>query len=284
MTTTKIIVTLNTSQSKRLIAKSIAVLPEVKRAYKEGVIGLPLCTTNAYVYEELSGNALDSSQAYRCGYISDKGFCITNKENISQEIVLINGNENYIRFPEENLSVYINDMDDKDIIVKSGNILDIDRKAGVLAGETDGGEYGKILPYILSRGIRLIIPMTLNKTAPIRIEEIINEVGLCKISTDYCSRMPCSVLPMFGDVITEIEALDILTSTIAIPIAMSGIGSGEGCTTLLIKGNKTNIEKAYNLLKNIKKEKKVIYKSSNCKKCEKADGAFICPQGKKIKE
>lgn len=276
------IVTLNTSQSKRLIAKSIAKLPEVQKAYKDGIIGLPLCTTNAYVYDELSGHKMENPETYCCGHIVDRGFCLTNKKDISLEIVLIKGVENYIKFPEANLSSYINKMTSQDIIIKSGNILDINKKAGVLVGEPNGGEYGEILPYVLSRGIKFIIPMTLNKTALIKIEDILNESGLSEISIDDNTRMPCAVMPMFGKVITEVDAFEILANSYAIPIAMSGIGSGEGCTTFLIKGNDNEIKIVHEILKDLKKEKKLIPRPNNCLECVKTEGEFICPQGRQV--
>jgi len=58
MGTMKAIIVLSASESKRLIAKGIAKLPEIQRAYREGVIGLPLCTTNAYIYDEQSGKSI----------------------------------------------------------------------------------------------------------------------------------------------------------------------------------------------------------------------------------
>jgi hypothetical protein len=38
-------------------------------------------------------------------------------------------------------------------VLKSGNILDVNKKAGLLVGQQYGGEFGKIMPYILSKGI-----------------------------------------------------------------------------------------------------------------------------------
>ncbi|MFC2002033.1 hypothetical protein ACFLUZ_06005, partial [Chloroflexota bacterium] len=49
------IVVLNSSESKRLIAKAVAVLPEVKAALKKGTLIIGWGGTNAFVAEEILG-------------------------------------------------------------------------------------------------------------------------------------------------------------------------------------------------------------------------------------
>jgi len=63
-----IIVTLTSAESKRLIAKSVVQLPEIKKAYENGIISIQLSTSNAYIYEELTGNKINISN-HACGYI-----------------------------------------------------------------------------------------------------------------------------------------------------------------------------------------------------------------------
>ena len=53
----KILITLTSSESKRLIAKYVSQMPMVKKTMAEGILNLQLSTTNGFIYEELSGNA-----------------------------------------------------------------------------------------------------------------------------------------------------------------------------------------------------------------------------------
>lgn len=46
---------LTVSESKRLIAKGVAALPEVKRAMEEGMVVVATGTTNAYVLRNSGG-------------------------------------------------------------------------------------------------------------------------------------------------------------------------------------------------------------------------------------
>ncbi len=283
MSITKSVVTLTTSESKRLIAKGIAQLPEVRKAYAQGIVGLPLCTSNVYVYEELSGKKMEGSEGYCCGYIFEKGFCAVNFSKLLPEVVFVKGNEEHLNFPAENLKLYVDKMTHEDVIIKSGNLLDINKKAAVLAGEPNGGEFGAIMPYILSKGIRLIVPMTINKTAPVDLDEVISEMGMEKISLDMSHGMVCGMLPMpAAKVITEIEALKLLTGVDALPVAMGGVGSGEGCVTLLLSGEDNWVKAAWDLVSSIKGETRFLPVLRNCSQCSVIDLGVLCPIREKI--
>jgi hypothetical protein len=58
--------------------------------------------------------------------------------------------------------------------------------------EHHGGEIGKCLPWILAKGINLIVPMTFNKLISIPIEEAIKEAGIENV--DWSMGMAVSVL------------------------------------------------------------------------------------------
>ena len=64
-------VVLTVSESKRLIAKGVAALPEVRRAMEEGMVVVATGTTNAYVLEELWGREFDKRR-YRSGVTAPK--------------------------------------------------------------------------------------------------------------------------------------------------------------------------------------------------------------------
>ena len=62
---------LTSAESKRLIAKGVATLPEVKQALKQGIVAIGRGTTNAFVVEELTGNKIEPKSHYADGIIVD---------------------------------------------------------------------------------------------------------------------------------------------------------------------------------------------------------------------
>lgn len=248
------LVTLTSEESKRLIAKGIAALPVVQKARERGVIGFCICSSARYVAEELLQEPLPDFAPYLCGYVSRYGLFAAQDGEAGKQLVLVDGERVWLDWPKENLTKYIKNMDAHDVIIKSGNILDPNRKAGSLVGQSNGGEYGKYLPYILSRGITLIVPMTLNKSVPYSLDEIMLEMGITRIPPHRTHGKPCGMLPLPGLVVTECDALGTLTGVRALPAAMGGVGDGLGTVTLLLLGAEDGVENAWNLVESIKRE------------------------------
>ncbi len=247
-------VTLTSEESKRLIAKAIAALPVIQTAMEKGIIGLCVCTSARYVAEELLRESLPDSDPYVCGFVCRQGLFAVPEGKAGKQLVLVNGKPIWLNWPKENITKFIKRMDSHDVIIKSGNILDPNRKAGALVGLSNGGEYGKYLPYILARGITLIVPMTLNKSVPYPLDEIVLEMGITKTPQSRAHGEPCGMLPLPGLIVTECDAFEILTGVRALPVAMGGIGDGQGTVTLLLIGDDQGVEKAWKLVESIKGE------------------------------
>lgn len=248
------LVTLTPEESKRLIAKGIAALPVVQNAKTNGIIGFCICSSAKYVAKELLHEPLPAFAPYICGFINRRGLYAAPAGHAGKQLVLDHGEPVWLDWPKENITKFIKGMGAQDVIIKSGNILDPNRKVGALVGQSNGGEYGKYLPYILARGITLIVPMTLNKSVPYALDAIMPEMGITKIPVHRAHGEPCGMLPVPGQVVTECDALDILCGMKALPAAMGGIGDGNGCVTLLLIGQEEAVEQAWNLIESIKGE------------------------------
>jgi hypothetical protein len=248
------LITLTSEESKRLIAKGIAALPIVQKTMESGIIGFCICSSARYVAEELLQESLPSSVPYICGFVSRHGLFAVPDDEAGKQLVLVDGEAVWLEWPKDNITKYIKSMDADDVIIKSGNILDPNRKAGTLVGLSDAGEYGEYLPYILARGINLIVPMTLNKSVPTHLDKIVLEMGITKISPRHTHGAPCSMLPLPGLVVTECDSLETLTGVRALPVAMGGIGDGQGTVTLLLIGEEQGVENAWSLVESIKGE------------------------------
>ena len=261
-------VTLTSEESKRLIARAIAAMEPIHRAKEKGLIGFSLCTSCGYVIQELLGVQAVNPGGYCCGFIYADGSCSVSDKQQEKLLLLEKGKPRWLNFPEENVTKFIDRMDADDVIIKSGNIMDPARNVGVLTASPDGGEAGAYLSHIESRGIQLIVPMTLNKSVPFPVREIIPHMGISKFRRDRVHGMSCGMLPLPGQVITEIDAFRKLFGVKALPAAMDGIGSGVGTVTLVLLGEEPSVEAAWQAVNEIKGEPKLKNYFSNCKICE----------------
>jgi len=268
----KAMVTLTSEKSKRLIGKSIAGMGPVKKAMREGFIGFSLCTSCGYVIQELLGESVVDPGRYCCGFTYSDGTCHVPPGKREKLLLLDKGKERWLDFPSENFTAFIHRMGEGDIIIKSGNLIDPEKNAGVLVAALDGGEAGNYLPHILTRGIQLIVPMTLNKTVPISLSEIIPQMGISKFRPDRVHGKPCGLLPLPGRVITEVDAFKDLFSVTALPVAMNGVGSGEGTVTLVLTGDDQAVDKAWQAVNDMKDEPRLKNYFSNCLQCDGASG------------
>jgi len=254
MTDSRALVTLTAEESKRLIGKGIAALAVVRQARENGIIGFCICSSAKYAAEEILREPLPAYAPYVCGFVNRRGLYASPAGHAGKQLVLDHGEPVWLDWPRENITKFIKGMGAQDVIIKSGNILDPNRKVGALVGQSNGGEYGKYLPTILARGITLIVPMTLNKSVPYALDDILPEMGITKIPAQRAHGEPCGMLPVPGTVVTEVDALETLCGVKALPAAMGGIGDGNGTVTLLLRGSAEAVEQAWTLIESIKGE------------------------------
>ena len=235
-------VVLTVSESKRLIAKAIAAMPEVKKAMREGMVVVATGTTNAYVLEELWGRRFDKRR-YRSGITTPK-----EPEKLPQQqdepipdVVFRRGEvvkelDRFTAAPE---------MKRGDVYLKGANALDYKNKmAGVLIGSPTGGTIGAVLGHIIGTKVNLIIPVMLEKL----VYGDINELHGNASSED--SDGP-SLWPLKGTIVTEIEALKILAGVDATLIAAGGVAGAEGSVRLMLEGPDEGLDFAVKLVESI---------------------------------
>lgn len=271
----KSIITLTPEESKRLIAKAVVQMEIVKNAKTNGIIGLARCSTNGYIVEELIGRKLDNIMGYCSGYISGKGSCAVHSKHKIDLLVLVRGDEIWLQRTDGNILTFINQMDFDDVIIKSGNVIDPAGQVGTLVGHPTGGEAGNYLPYILAKGINLIVPMLISKSSPFPLFQVIQKLGTSKIRVDRSHGIVCGMIPLPGLVITEIDALRILCNVGSIPVAVNGIGSGRGSVTLLLEGDVNAIDAAWNTVNAIKGEPSLEEFPPHCDQCHVKDDPQI---------
>ena len=139
-----------------------------------------------------------------------------------------------------------------DVFIKGGNAIDMEGNAGVCASSVKGGTIGMCWPVVTARGSHLIMPIGLEKLVPSVIEAS-KHTGLYYYK--YTMGLPPKLMPVvLGKVVTEIQAIGVMTGARAYHIASGGVGGSEGAVVLALEGDEKRVVKAFELVKSIKGE------------------------------
>jgi hypothetical protein len=242
-------VVLNPAASKRLIAKAVADLPEVKRAYKNGRISISTGTTCDFVLEELTGEKIDPYR-YCIGMVADGYLTSSVVEDRQSARFFLKG-----EVQQMDALKFFDTFEKGDLVVKGGNAVDFEGNAGVLASNNQGGTIGGILSFLAVRGVPMIMPIGLEKCVGSVIDA---STGWGQLTQSRTSGLNVWLYPVTcGLVVTEIEALGILCGVAARHVASGGIAGSEGAVVLLIEGDAKGVEKAFNLCESVKGEGKI---------------------------
>jgi len=240
---------LTVAESKRLIAKGVAALPEVQNAMRNGIVVVATGTTNAYVLEELSGKRIDKRR-YRSGIITPK-----EPERLKEpqgepipDVVFRKGEV----APELDRFNAVDQMGKGDVYIKGANALDyMGQTAGVLIGGPTGGTVGAVLGQIVGKKIGLVIPVGLEKL-------VCEDIGeLHRLGAEDDNDGP-ALWPLKGTIITEIEALLLLAGVDAILYAAGGVAGAEGAVRLMIEGDDEQAKAALDLVESIRGEPRYL--------------------------
>ena len=239
-------ITLTPAESKRLIAKAVVKLGEVKKAFKNGIIVIGVGTTNAYVAEELLGQEIERER-FVAGVVIPKGTFVLPAERRLKEIVIKRG-----KIIDAKMDDVLPEMTSNDVFLKGANALDFSGTAGVLMAGQGGGTIGRSLGTIMSKGVNLIIPVGLEKFIPGSIKNVAPLAGMDKVI--FSTGTPVGMMPIHGKIITELEAIKILSGAEAIVMAKGGLSGAEGAVTLMVRGTPKQLRQVKLLTKSIKGE------------------------------
>lgn len=264
MTITREIV-LTSAESKKLIAKGVLKLEETRTALNEGILALHPSSSTLFIRKEIIPEE-EFSGLWVCGTVVPRGLCISaerdqevkkkGNENRSENDVGSFSNTWIFRKGElaqkESLNSLLKEMNDKDVYVKGANALTPNGKAGVLYGNPHlgGGTIGRVLKMKRKKNFEIIIPIGLEKLIPVSIYKAAKAAKYK--SLDHSMGIPCGLIPVNGRVVTEIDAIKILSDADATPIAAGGLNGAEGATILSISGRKKSVHKASKIIKSIK--------------------------------
>ena len=231
-------------ESKRLIAKGVALLPEVNAAMERGTIIVSWGSTCAYVAQELSGESV-ASERYMAGYIGGGELKVSKGEMRMNPIVLKDGTKVDIH-PKDALA----DFGKGDVFIKGANAIDPDGNVGILLQNDLGGTIGTALGILAARGSSLLLPVGLEKLIP-SVKEASNSCGLETV--DYATGKKVGLMPvMYGKTVTEIDTIRLLADVDVVHIASGGLNDSQGAVTLAVWGKETEVTKIIHVVETVK--------------------------------
>ena len=122
--------------------------------------------------------------------------------------------------------------------------------AAMMAGSPLGNFPGMIIPALAAEGIKIIIAAGLEKLIPGKLDDAIRAAGRKSIYISF--GMAVGLIPIKGEIIDERKALEILAQVKATVIGMGGIFGAEGSTTLVVEGEKEEVQKILEITQSIK--------------------------------
>ena len=241
------LVVLTPSESKRLIARAVANLPEVKRALAEGLIIIARGTANTFAAEEIMDIVMEPKSEYSRGCIVCGELRVNAKRGGRSDFVLRKGQMAEIT-PQEAIKEFTRN----DIFIKGANAVDSSGEAAALAAGDSAGTIGNALATLVSRASHLIVPVGLEKLIP-SVAQASPKCGIYNFK--YSTGLPCALVPLINaEVVTEVQAFEVLTGSRATHVASGGIGGSEGAVVLTLEGDEDTIDRAFELVKAIKGE------------------------------
>jgi hypothetical protein len=273
-------VSLLPNESKKLIAKALTNMDEVKEALKEGIVVMHPSSSTLFLAEEILGKTPET-EVWMCGAITPRAACGDDAVKVWMTThPEARGKGGPEAFPfswviekgklsqGETLASLFKRMGPKDVYVKGVNAIDPGGKVGVLIGnDVEGGTIGQVIGAQRKKGFTIIYPVGLEKLIPVSIEEAV-EAARYRLTLSYSMGGRCSLLQCEGKVVTELKAIEILTGATAIPIGAGGVDGAEGAITLVISGEDSQTEKAIAYIEEVKGTKiSRRFQQTDCTKC-----------------
>lgn len=265
--------TLTPAESKRLIGKGVAALPEIKHAMKNGYLLVGRGSTNAYILEELLGDKV-KKEGYMAGQVIKGILCVLGPDDRIKPVTFHKGKA----LPVEPGSV-LDKLSPGDILLKGASAIDHQGNVGVIMASPAGGTMGQFYMAMKARGLEIIYPVGLEKMIP-SVELAAQYGGTLTLGKTIGARVGMACVSD-GIAFTEIDAIESLFEVEAVHFASGGWGGAEGCVTLVVDGPDAQVNKCIKFIEQkIKGEPPLPAVKSPCKTC-----SIPCSfQGKELKQ
>ncbi len=245
---------LTPSAGKRLIGKATATHPAVKEVLQGGTVVIIAGTTNGYVAEEVLGEIGQSDEFSRNRFfrgvtlppaVATTGAGrLPDQSSFPGDVVIVNG----VWHPGQTIFDVADTLKEGDVVIKGANAVDVTRRRGaVLIGDPKGGTIALAMQAVVGRRVRLLLPVGLEKRVTTDLDEI---AALMNAPGGHGPRF----FPVPGEVITELDAVTMLTGAAAQLVAAGGVGGAEGSIWLAYCGTPEQEAAVQSLLDRLGKE------------------------------
>jgi hypothetical protein len=252
---------LTPAESKRLIAKAVARLPEVTHALKDSEIVIGHGSTNVRVAEEIIGECPQRDQ-FISGLVINGTLCVTQAEEKPPMLVIRKGS---LVPPKLTMEETLKGFDHGSVFIKGANAVDPEGNAGAYVAHPSGGTIGFAYGILSARGCHLVVPVGLEKLVP-SVREASNHLG--QNTLYYSMGIRIGMIPMVNaKVVTEIHAFDVLFGLRAFHAGSGGLNGSEGSVIIAAEGEKERLDQAIDLIESIKGEPPLRPNKSACRNC-----------------
>ncbi len=240
---------------KRLIGLALSVHPAVQASLHSGTLVIVAGTTNGYAAEEIlkslgQEHGFSRKRFFR-GLVLPPGKTtaegrLPDESGFPGDVVIVKG----IWQKKKSIFDVADGLNEGDVILKGANALDLaQRQAAVLIGHPKGGTSIAAVQALVGRRVRLILPVGLEKRIPGDLMSLASRLN-------FPDQKGFRLLPIPGEVFTEIDAIRLLTGAKAQIIAAGGIGGAEGSVWLTVEGSGEEMHRAEELLQMVSGEQK----------------------------
>lgn len=237
-------VTLTVEEGKEVIALGLLKHPIFVNVEKRGKILFKGGTTVSKVTEKLIGVPLKIS-----GRITQRG-TVSNKDVVEGPHSIIYSKGNWTNV-DDNIVEMVQGFSKNDLIICGANAIDYKGNAAIMAGSPGGGNVGSSLSCWYTEGAKVIIPTGVEKMIPGDLDEIINKTG--RTGKSIAWGMSVGLMPLKGELFTEVEAIKQLANVDCFAIGAGGLGDAQGSITLEIwSPDNKEFDKIVEILKKIK--------------------------------
>ncbi|MCC7348799.1 MAG: hypothetical protein IT538_15530, partial [Variibacter sp.] len=250
------------AEAKRLIGRAVAAMPEVRAALTDDLLVVAHGSTNVYVAEEIMGTFPRARGTFLSGQMFNGVMCQTEPSEKGPMLVFRHGE---LIPPKPTMQEVLDDGGRGAIVIKGANAVDMDGNAGVFCAHPAGGTIGFAYGFISGRGVKLIVPVGLEKLVP-SVPNASRQLGHNTLY--YQTGFQIGMLPLVNaTVVTEITALKILFGLDAVHVGGGGVSGSEGTVVLVASGEKAALDRAIAAVEAIKGEPPLATMKAACATC-----------------
>jgi len=235
---------------KRLIGKGMAAHPAIAEVLADGTLVILAGSTNGYVAEEIlvrAGQAEGFTRVgFRRGEVFPPGFDASTaaKGALEGDVVLVRG----VRQTGQTIFDVAEGLQRSDVVLKGANAVNLRlREAGVLIGHPVAGTALPTIAAAAGRHVRLIVPVGVEKRVDRPILELAGRLNRPDVQGP-------GMLPLPGEVFTELDAIALLTGAEATLMGGGGIYGAEGAVWVGVDGTDGQVQAAAELVGSVSAE------------------------------